>query len=169
MALQVFDLAVAALRFHRCQIALDVFLVAGQHRVCQPGQLVGSWWAVALTALAESMRERRRRCAAPMAVGLLRAVLAAMRNAWPSRLARLAGRAAETLVAADARARRQANPLRELLGRIAVGEEHASVLLPSPLVVAVDDVAAEAVDVHRIGAPVDGVGEYEGGLDLRLV
>ena len=35
--------------------------------------------------------ERRRRCVAPMAVGLLRAVLAAMRNAWPSRLARLAG------------------------------------------------------------------------------
>ena len=77
--------------------------------------------------------------------------------------------AAETLVAADARARRQANPLRELLGRDAVGEEHASVLLPSPLVVTVDDVAAEAVDVHRIRAPVDGVGEYEGGLDLRLV
>ena len=113
LALQVLDLAVAALRLHRRQVLLDVFLATGRHGVCQPGQLMGGGLdrlggvhareATAMgradgsLAVASGSRRHTQRLADP--VGLSRR------------------RAAQLLVAADARPGRQTQPRAEVRRR----------------------------------------------------
>ena len=77
LALKVFDWAVAPLRLHRRQVALDICHTTSQQSVDQPGQLMGGGLDCSPGVHALQTPAMRR----AEAVLLLRAVLAAMRSA----------------------------------------------------------------------------------------
>ena len=104
--------AVAALRLHRRQVALDVLLAAGEHGVYQPSQLMGGGLDRLGGVHAREAPAMRR------ADGGLAVAGGARRHAQrlPDPVGLSLRRAPQPPVTADARAGRQAQPRAEVLG-----------------------------------------------------